>query len=113
MYFKRTGKAYFIRKPSNYIELEKVSINYYNRSYQEIPYKIIAIIKVDRFEYEYFKNHLIGKNYSFLTKYIEKMSVLNGVVQCVLITIENNEVTGILVNSEGTLYARYCAIWKK
>lgn len=106
------GSAHFIWKPSNLDELTSVLKEYYENKHNKQQYKIIYVIHLDINEYIDFTRCLIGKNYHFLEPVADQLGVFDGTVHCVLITIKHNETKGILVNSEGSLYGRYCAIWK-
>lgn len=109
MKIQLSGNAFFVRKPSNINELSNITNS--NNSFSGMPYIIVGIVYLEAIDYIDFTNCLIGKNYSFLKPYSNLMYD-DGIVHCVLVTIEENLTSGILVNSEGTLYGKYCAIWK-
>ena len=65
------------------------------------------VIKLPAHEYEAFTQHLIH-DYDFIRDNVDLMCEKDGVWHCLLVTGEGME-DGVLVESEGSSYARYSA----
>ena len=70
-------------------------------------YKVEKIIELTPEGYEHFTESLIS-DYPFIADNKEHMWMDNGVYHCLLITTADRK-EGLLVESEGYDYARYCA----
>ena len=71
---------------------------------------IIAYVELPQNQYEYFKTHLF-EDYGFIDAYRNEQYVdSNGVTHCIAVCGEESD-DGVLVNSEGTSYARYSAFY--
>ena len=71
--------------------------------------KIEAVVELDRNQFYDFRNHLFD-NQSFIKEYRDLMyQDRNGINHCLLVLGEG-ETDGVLVESEGSLYARYSAL---
>lgn len=71
------------------------------------PCEIEKVISLTDDEFDRFEQNLL-ENYDFIQESAEDMGIRDGVAHCLLVMGENNN-DGILVNSEGSGYARYAA----
>ena len=70
-------------------------------------FQVAKIISLPLEQYVEFTNHLY-RDYDFIEENIDLMYVRDGVRQCILVTGEGVD-EGVLVESEGSPYARYSA----
>ncbi len=70
-------------------------------------FKVEKVIVLPENDYLYFAENLM-KQYDFIEKNVELMYEQSGVWHCVLVTGDGTD-EGILVESEGSAYARYSA----
>ena len=71
-------------------------------------FRIVALETIDSTQWEYFSKHLLD-DYDFISKYEGNLHVEQDGVTNALLVLNAKTGEGILVNSEGSAYARYSA----
>ena len=69
-------------------------------------FRVVAVETLEAAEYDYFSKHLLD-DYAFLADYAEEMHVDSDGYANSLLVLNDRDDDGILVNSEGSYYARY------
>ena len=69
-------------------------------------FRVVAVETLEAREYDYFSKHLL-EDYAFLADYAEEMHVDSDGYANSLLVLNDRDDDGILVNSEGSYYARY------
>ena len=69
-------------------------------------FRVVAVETLIAREYDYFSKHLL-EDYAFLADYAEEMHVDSDGYANSLLVLNDRDDDGILVNSEGSYYARY------
>ena len=69
-------------------------------------FRVVAVDTLEASEYDYFSKHLL-EDYAFLADYAEEMHVDSDGYANSLLVLNDRDDNGILVNSEGSYYARY------
>ena len=69
-------------------------------------FRVVAVDTLEASEYDYFSKHLL-EDYAFLADYAEEMHVDSDGYANSLLVLNDRDDDGILVNSEGSYYARY------
>ena len=71
-------------------------------------FRIVALETIDSTQWEYFSKHLLD-DYDFISKHEGNLHVEQDGVTNALLVLNAKTGEGILVNSEGSAYARYSA----
>ena len=69
-------------------------------------FRVVAVETLDAAEYDYFSKHLLD-DYGFIAEHAEEMHVDSDGYANSLLVLNDRDDDGILVNSEGSYYARY------
>ncbi len=84
------------------------------------PFRIIAVAELDKVKWDYFSSHLLENN-QLISQFSEDMYVDGNGIANALLVLKKDGNEGILINSEGSSYARYpfdinndgiCKLWK-
>jgi len=108
------GHAYFIRKPSSYLELLQETLSLHHNFLKEpSAYRIIGTIKLSDADYKAFINNGLLQDQDFLREYTNKCLVN---AYCIWQTLKvanmDNPNESLLVQTERYDYARYIAVEK-
>jgi len=111
---KVDGHAYFIRKPSSYLELMQDTLSKHHTFLtQPNAYRIIDTIELSGAEFKEFTNNGLLRDQSFLKEYTNKCLVnAYSIWQTLKIVNKDNPDESLLVQTERYDYARYIAIEK-
>ena len=71
-------------------------------------FRIVALETIDSTQWEYFSKHLLD-DYDFISKYEGNLHVEQDGATNALLVLNAKTGEGIIVNSEGSAYARYSA----
>lgn len=108
------GHAYFIRKPSSYLEvMQSTLFKHFHLFDKPKPFKIVKTIELPNADYKDFTESRIFYDQDFLKDDTDHCFVnQHGIWQALKIVNKDNPDETILVQTEGADYARYIALEK-
>lgn len=109
---KVDGHAYFIRKPSSYLEVMQSTLSKHFHLFDKPkPFSIVRIIELYNKDYKTFTDSEILHDHDFLKQHTDCCYVNeHGIWQAIKVVNKDNPEETILVQTEGASYARYVAL---
>lgn len=106
------GHAYFIRKPSSFLEVMKSTLSkHFHLFNKPQPYSLVKIIELSSADYNDFLDNKMLHDQDFLQRNTESCYVNEyGIWQALKVVNMDNPNEAILVQTEGANYARYIAL---